>query len=314
MLQVFIASPSDVQQERDLVCEVLQDWNDRHAEEYEYVLQPRRWEKHATPELGERPQAILNRQLVDSCDILIGIFASKLGTPTGEAASGTVEEIELAVNSHKPVILYFNAIPKEPETLDRVESARLEEYRAKMQARGLYDSYHSLELLKEKLTRHLHHHVRKIRDGVLTTNLPKDEFAGSQPMPAPQVLMTYRTVKRHSTESGYCHRHDYELVVTLRNTTAQTLRDWNIEVQVPEILKDSAGSSHRDTLHRRTSDDDRRMLYPDDEEEFIIPYVVDDDVYHRRSEIFERHVRARAFVAGALVGECKETVANLQNF
>jgi hypothetical protein len=34
------------------------------------------WEVNAVPELGGRPQGIINKQLLEDADILIGIFAS----------------------------------------------------------------------------------------------------------------------------------------------------------------------------------------------------------------------------------------------
>ena len=53
-------------------------------------------------------RAWLNDQLVDRCDILVGMFWTKLGTSTGVAASGTVEEIDRFVAAGKPAMLYFS--------------------------------------------------------------------------------------------------------------------------------------------------------------------------------------------------------------
>jgi len=58
------------------------------------MLHAVRWETHSYPATGERPQGIINRQIVDSGHLLIGIFGNRVGTPTGEAQSGTIEEIE----------------------------------------------------------------------------------------------------------------------------------------------------------------------------------------------------------------------------
>ncbi len=44
--------------------------------------------------MGDRPQGIINEQLVNNCDIFIGIFWGRLGTRTGKTESGSVEEIE----------------------------------------------------------------------------------------------------------------------------------------------------------------------------------------------------------------------------
>jgi hypothetical protein len=94
------------------------------------LLQPLMWERDATPEAGA-PQAVINRQLVDKADILIGLFWTRLGTPTTEAESGTVEEIERMIAADKPVLLYFSRLPVVPESIDVGEYSRFIEAREK---------------------------------------------------------------------------------------------------------------------------------------------------------------------------------------
>lgn len=81
--RVLIASPSDVEDEREIAVRVIQEWNDLHSYNREIVLLPLRWETHAAPEYGVRPQEVINRQIVDNCDLLIGVFWTRIGTPTG---------------------------------------------------------------------------------------------------------------------------------------------------------------------------------------------------------------------------------------
>jgi hypothetical protein len=76
---------------------------------------------------GVRPQAILNKQIVESGDILIGIFGYRLGTPTGKAQSGTIEEIEEFRKAGKYVALYFSTADV-PRTADRDQLKALEDY------------------------------------------------------------------------------------------------------------------------------------------------------------------------------------------
>ena len=93
VFNVMIASPSDVASERSIVREVIYEWNAIHSEKENIVLLPVGWESHSSPEMG-RPQEIINRQTVDKCDLLVGIFGTRIGTDTGEYDSGTIEEIE----------------------------------------------------------------------------------------------------------------------------------------------------------------------------------------------------------------------------
>ena len=75
------------------------------------MLHAVRWETHSYPATGERPQGIINRQIVDSGHLLIGIFGNRVGTPTGEAQSGTIEEIEEFRKTGRYVALYFSNAP-----------------------------------------------------------------------------------------------------------------------------------------------------------------------------------------------------------
>src|SRR5690349_14932759 len=103
--RVLIASPCDLAEERQAATEVVHEWNTQHAAAESIVLLPIKWETHAMPETGVRPQEAINQQLVRSSDILVGLFWTRLGTNTGVAESGTVEEIDQFVTSEKPAML-----------------------------------------------------------------------------------------------------------------------------------------------------------------------------------------------------------------
>jgi len=62
---VLIASPSDLTEERQAATEAVYEWNAQHAVAESIVLLPIKWETHATPQSGVRPQAAINRQLVE---------------------------------------------------------------------------------------------------------------------------------------------------------------------------------------------------------------------------------------------------------
>lgn len=44
--------------------------------------------------MGISPQSIINEQILDKCDFLVGVFWKRIGTATDKYASGSVEEIE----------------------------------------------------------------------------------------------------------------------------------------------------------------------------------------------------------------------------
>jgi hypothetical protein len=54
--RVLIASPSDMPEERKAATDAINEWNALHAAAESTVLLPVRWETHAMPETGVRPQ------------------------------------------------------------------------------------------------------------------------------------------------------------------------------------------------------------------------------------------------------------------
>ncbi|MFH0808929.1 MAG: DUF4062 domain-containing protein, partial [Pseudomonadota bacterium] len=83
VFSVMIASPGDVEDERKIVADVIYEWNAVHSRNRKIVLLPVGWESHSSPEMGGRPQEIINRQVLDKCDLLVGVFWTRLGTETG---------------------------------------------------------------------------------------------------------------------------------------------------------------------------------------------------------------------------------------
>ncbi|WP_263381998.1 DUF4062 domain-containing protein [Granulicella arctica] len=162
LLNILIASPSDVVEERDVVERVILDWNASHLASTGVMLHPVRWESHAYPASGDHPQSLINRQIVDSGDILIGIFGYKLGTPTDKAQSGTIEEIEEFRAAGKYVALYFSTADV-PRSADRDQLAALARYKVDRQKDTLYFDFEDATALRNHLTRHLPKIVADVR-------------------------------------------------------------------------------------------------------------------------------------------------------
>ena len=96
-LQVFVASPSDTSAERTAMRGVVEELNLGVADSRSIVVELVEWETHSWPGVGLDAQDVINHQ-IDVPDIVVGIFWKRLGTQTGRAASGTVEEIENALS------------------------------------------------------------------------------------------------------------------------------------------------------------------------------------------------------------------------
>ena len=172
VFNVLIASPSDVSEEREVVTKAINDWNATHYSTTGILLHPVKWESHSYPAFGERPQASLNKQIVESGDILIGIFGCKLGTPTGTAQSGTIEEIEEFRKARKYVALYFSTADV-PRDADRNQLEALEAFKKQRRHDTLYFDFENCRALQDHLTRHLSKIVHDVRKNL---DLPDPEL------------------------------------------------------------------------------------------------------------------------------------------
>ena len=155
VFKVMIASPGDVAAERSIIRELLTEWNVVNADSRKTVLLPVGWETHSVPEMGGRPQEIINNQILHGCDLLIGVFWTRIGTATDNFASGTVEEIEEHVKTGKPAMLYFSASPVVPDSIDPDQYKQLQEFRKSWQTRGLYEAYSDLGDFRSKVYRQI---------------------------------------------------------------------------------------------------------------------------------------------------------------
>jgi len=161
VLRILIASPSDVQDEREITTQVIQEWNDQNSADRQVVLLPLRWETHSAPSIG-RPQEIINQQVVDHCDLVIGIFWSRLGTPTGKADSGTLEEIERVIKSGMPVMIYFSKAKQDIDDIDPDQLARLRQFKKDISDDVLLSEYSTQIEFKENLLRQLDIQIKSL--------------------------------------------------------------------------------------------------------------------------------------------------------
>lgn len=162
--RILIASPSDVDEEREIASRIIQDWNDLNSFNKKIVLLPVRWETHSSPTYGVRPQEAINRQVVDDCDLLIGFFWTKLGTPTGTDLSGTLEEIKRVSAAGKPIMLYFSKRGKDPSLIDLKQLSALNDFKEEVYKIALVENYNSVVDFRDKLSRHLEMKIRELQE------------------------------------------------------------------------------------------------------------------------------------------------------
>jgi hypothetical protein len=93
VLRVFLASPSDLGEERERASLAVEAINRSVARSLGWHVELLGWED--TLPGFSRPQALINTA-VDSCDLVIGLLWERWGSPTGAYSSGFEEEFERA--------------------------------------------------------------------------------------------------------------------------------------------------------------------------------------------------------------------------
>jgi len=152
---IMIASPGDVLQERSIARDIINSWNNINSESKKIILLPIGWETHSAPQMGKRAQEVINQQVTDKGDLLIGIFWTRIGTKTGDYESGTIEEIEKHIAAEKPVMLYFSDAPVRLESVNPEQYERLQNFKRLCLLKGLVETYSSIEEFREKLSTQL---------------------------------------------------------------------------------------------------------------------------------------------------------------
>jgi len=197
ILSVFVASPSDLDEERNRLEEVIRELNITWSRELKVHLELARWETHAYPNFGEDAQAVINDQIPDDFDIFVGIMWYRFGTPTGRAGSGTLEEFERAKvryesnSENVKLMIYFKDAPAPvaPSKLDCEQLAHISNFREKLgKEGGLYWTFQSVDdfekLIRLHLTRQVQYWLSKNTNNNDSSNFHKTNDT-LQESPAP---------------------------------------------------------------------------------------------------------------------------------
>jgi len=158
-----VASPGDVQAERDVLPVVIDELNRGIAAGRGLRLELSRWETDAYPGFhSEGPQGLIDPILrIEECDILIGIFWRRFGTPTSDAKSGTEHEFRLAYETWKQkgspqIMVYFNQKPYNPKSREEADQwGQVLEFRQNFPKEGLWWPYKGKAQFEKLVRNHL---------------------------------------------------------------------------------------------------------------------------------------------------------------
>jgi hypothetical protein len=173
-VRVFISSPGDCSAERDAVTRVLNEMNTTVGDREKLFFQAVRWEDLA-PGLGN-PQTVIDEHL-GAYNLLVGIMWMRFGTPIpGGAGSGTEHEVQQAMESwtrvgEPRVMFYFKQDPpKDLSEIDTSQLQKVQEFKQRLQAAALVQTFHGTSEFESKLRLHLHKLIDYLRSPVATSS------------------------------------------------------------------------------------------------------------------------------------------------
>jgi hypothetical protein len=149
-VRLFLASPSDLGEERDRVSRVVEEINRGIAETLGFTVEVVRWETHVSPAMGRPQETILNQLELTNSDIFVGMLWLRFGSATGgmntatgrEFRSGTEEEFSVAYQSwkasQKPRIMFYHCVrtPGDMSQIDPTQLARVREFMKRFKPEG----------------------------------------------------------------------------------------------------------------------------------------------------------------------------------
>lgn len=208
---LLVSCPSDVTEYVDMLEKEVLHFNNLYGRTNNIVVRTRHWSKDSYSEFGNLPQEILNRQIVDSSDLALGLFWTRFGTPTENYGSGTEEEIERMLAMGKQVFLYFLDKPVCPSKINQKQYKKIETFMNKHKNEGIFFSVPDEKTLVNKFRENLELYFDSmIRGAEFKKNSGKKEILWVDDHPENNVY------ERNTLEQ-------YGLVFTLALSTQQAL-------------------------------------------------------------------------------------------
>ncbi len=162
IFQIFVASPSDVAEERAILETVVTQLNQVWSSSLGIIFELLKWETNVHPSFSSDPQEAINKQIPLDYDVFIGILWGRVGTPTPRAESGTIEEFELAYSrftsgeNAPEIMLYFKDAPIAPSKIDPKQMEKLQSFRHSLSDKGgLYSVFEDQASFESSVRAHL---------------------------------------------------------------------------------------------------------------------------------------------------------------
>lgn len=162
VIGVFVASPSDVSEERKALESVVHELNKTWSKNLNLRLDLIKWETDVHPGFATYSQDVINEQINDEYDVFIAIFWGKIGSPTQIAESGTLEEFDRAYKKYTAdknsvdIMVYFKDQPIPPSKMDFEQLKNIQNLKTALGEKGgLYCMFENTVDFESLLRSHL---------------------------------------------------------------------------------------------------------------------------------------------------------------
>jgi hypothetical protein len=215
--RLLISTPGDIPA-KDIAAasEAINRWNAIYGQQFGAVVVPTHWKLHSAAAHGDRPQASLNTQLVEHADIVVALFWHRLGSPTGEEVSGTVEEINTA-HKNGAYVAILRCDRDLPHNADLEQVAGLRRFYEQVASSSLMLGYGD----EADLARH----VDTILMAAVSRDSARAEAAAERQQAGAEVWPRVESSERLKTDSRGRVKSERQWQLVLANTGTEPARN-----------------------------------------------------------------------------------------
>ncbi len=145
------------------------------------VLLPVRWEINASAEMGAPAQDVINRQIVDDSDVLLGNVLDPPRHADWDSRERHCGGTKPLPRRGKAAALYVARIPADPFTVDQEQMAALKQFLDGQRANGLVGEFQSPEELVAQVTDTLTRFVRSVSRAHPPSRHPRQQNPSRRP-------------------------------------------------------------------------------------------------------------------------------------
>ncbi len=221
--------------------EIVEKWNQLNAETRGLWVKHHHWLTDVYPDLAKRAQDVPNRQIIDPAKIVVAIFWSRFGTPTGIADSGTQEEILRAAGQGKKVMVYFSDLEPKPADADARQLDLLWQFRRSLCPRGIGWSFNSRTKFRELFENHL----------ALALNAfdPQPKAPKPTRKPRSNVSQTAKTktgnIRQHVGDNYYARPPTEKIIRERRPGSVTAEEEHQISEWIADLAEGEVGKSRK---------------------------------------------------------------------